>query len=132
MKLQPLATYRAPDYPTQEILRQETDYLREVPRRWRGKRAVLSALAGALALMNQSCADPYRANWGRTMGKVAVPRSAISEDEAKAASEQSRKVQSTPEFVPTAGVTSTPRSLVPEDQAKAVQEQTAKSQSVQY
>ena len=120
MKLQPIETYGEPEYPTQESLRQKPEFLRAAPKRWLGNRAALSALAGALALMNQSCASrthiisrtvgvpappqpgiteeearpPSKPGWGRTMGKIAVPRSAVPEDEAKAEQEASTQQSS--------------------------------------
>jgi len=125
MKLHPLSTYCAPEYPTQESLRQESEFLRTVPRRWRRKRAVLSALAGALALMNQSCARPF---WAPTMGKIAIPRSAIPEDEAAAAHKQVVQPKSGRDLPRTMGAPAIPRSVVPEDEAKAAADQAAKSQ----
>ena len=54
MKLSPLKDYRAPDYPTQEILTQYPKLLRTVPRRWHNSPLVLGTLAGLLTLMEQS------------------------------------------------------------------------------
>ena len=54
MNLTPLKVYRAPDYPTQEILCQRPELLRTLPRRWHNNRLVLGTLAGILALMEQS------------------------------------------------------------------------------
>lgn len=122
MKLLPVKNYREPEYPTQENLRTDPEFLRGVPRRWRGNRAVLGALAGALALMNQSCTTPP---WGRTMGMIAVPRSAVPEDEGKAVHEQTVKAASKPEWAPIPGRIAVPRSAVPEDEARAAHDQAA-------
>lgn len=124
MKLQPLKTYHAPKYPTQESLRQEPEQLRAVPRRWRGNRAVLSALAGALALMNQSCTT--NPDWAWMRGNISVPRAEITEDEANA-SQAHRKREH--DWAPLSGITSTPRSAIPEDEAKAAADQAAKASS---
>jgi hypothetical protein len=90
MELEPIKDCAEPAYPTQEHLRQEPQLLSELPRRWRGNRAVLGALAGAIALMNQSCATPPASNHHEfvgIMGKVALPKSLTPEDEAKARAE---------------------------------------------
>jgi hypothetical protein len=90
MELKPIKDCTEPAYPTQEHLRQEPQLLSELPRRWRGNRAVLGALAGAIALMNQSCAThPTSKNheFVGLMGEVALPKSLTTEDEAKARSE---------------------------------------------
>lgn len=138
MKLLPLETYRTPQYPTQDSVREESDLLRELPKRWRGKRAVLGALAGALALMNQSCSIPF---WVSPKGRIAIPRSAVPEDEAKATIEQESRSKSQrsspkPKVQPTRkadwaafpGDIAIPRSVTPEDQAKAAADQAAKGQ----
>jgi len=126
MRLVPLGTYRAPDYPTQESLRQQPELLRAEPRRWGGNRAVLGALAGALALMNQSCTsstNPSRA--GLAGAKVIlVP----TEDETKAAQKQVVRPKSKPDWAPFPGRVLVPHSVVPEDQAKAAANQTATGQ----
>lgn len=88
MKVTPLGSYHQPDYPTQKGLQQEPRLLVEPPRRWSGNRIVLSALAAAVALLNQSCANHslHRKDWARTRGAPRVPQF-VPEDEAKARSE---------------------------------------------
>jgi len=131
MKLQPCKSYRAPAYPTQETLQQEPEWLRTVPRRWRGKHAVLTALAGALALMNQSCGtpDPYgNHNMGKLPGRtlITVP----TEGETLASPVTQTKARPTPsrDWAPICGMIATPRSAIPEDEAKAAADQAAKPQ----
>ena len=125
MKLHSISTYCAPEYPTQESLRQESELLRALPRRWRGKRVVLSALAGALALMNQSCARPF---WARMMGTpIPVPISAVPEDEAEAAHKQVVETKSERDSPRTMGAPAVPLSAVPEDEAKAAADHAATS-----
>lgn len=69
MNLAPLSQYPSPDYPTEEALQSEPSLLRAVPRRWKGQRAVLTALAAALAL-TQGCTPKPSA---RLAGTPAAP-----------------------------------------------------------
>lgn len=134
MKLKPVESYRVPEYPTQDDLRQEAELLRKVPKRWCGKRVVLGALAGALALMNQSCTNRVLP-LGRTMGKIVVPQS-LPEDEAKATKDLETRPRATPkakmrikakpEMPIVLGAPIPPRSVVPEDEAKAAADQAGK------
>jgi hypothetical protein len=85
MELKPIKSCNEPAYPTQEHLRQEPQLLSEPPRRWKGNRAVLGALAGAIALMNQACATHH--HFAR-LGGAVLPSRVTPEDEAKARAEQ--------------------------------------------
>ncbi|XHR28031.1 MAG: hypothetical protein ACFUZC_19140 [Chthoniobacteraceae bacterium] len=57
MNLAPLIDYPTPEYPTQPSAKADPALLRSVPRRWKGNRAVLTALATALALAQQGCSQ---------------------------------------------------------------------------
>lgn len=130
MELQHLESYRTPEYPTQDDLRQDVELLRSVPRRWRGKRAVLGALAGALALMNQSCTsnDSKRSILVGGTKVVKVP----TEDETRAAHDLEWRRKSSPDWAPVPGGIMVPRSAIPEDETKAAADQTANGQQTRH
>lgn len=96
MKLSPVRSFREPRYPTAAILSLHPELLRVIPRRWHGRTVVLGALAGVLALMEQSTAKAgdnaalevapvfLHGNGTGAYGCVAVsPPVYFSEDEAR-------------------------------------------------
>ena len=89
MKLAPLKDYREPAYPTKEVLVQDPELLRALPRRWREGGGVLAKMAGLVAVTTLAAAVILPMG---TYGCVAVsPPLFLTEDEARAVIEQEAK-----------------------------------------
>ena len=98
MELQPVHCYPKPQLPTREIVDQNPDLLRLLPRRWQGNAAVVTALAAVLAMSSASRASAaqestqlrvapiFTHGYGAgSYGCVTVcPPVFLSEDEARA------------------------------------------------